>query len=87
MALWVDRVCRVRILGVGALGLCYCAGGGFEAYVNLGGTATQYYDITAGRALLEAAGGQFVQSSRAIVAGPPSLCGQLMELLGLHEEG
>lgn len=86
MALLVDRVRRVRILGVSALGLCYCARGGFEAYVNLGSTATQYYDVAGGRAILEAAGGEFRDLGQGIVAGPPKLCQQLMELLGLQDE-
>lgn len=36
--------CRVRSFGLGTLGLCYLARGGFEAYVNLG-TDTKVYDM------------------------------------------
>jgi len=80
----VDSVPRVRLLGVGALSLCYCAMGGFDAYVNLG-SGTRLYDMAAGQAVLQEAGGQFRQIRAKIVAGPPRLCEQLLEFLGLDE--
>jgi myo-inositol-1(or 4)-monophosphatase len=81
----VPHVQRVRILGVSALGLCYCAANGFDAYVNLG-NVSYYWDIAAGWAILTAAGGRFVKSKKRIVAGPPVLCKQLLDLLGLQDE-
>lgn len=83
LAILVDQVQRVRILGVSALDLCYCASSGFDAYVNLGG-ATKYCDIAAGQVIVEAAGGKFVRMSQGIVAGPSTLCGKLVELIGLE---
>ena len=85
MGILVDHVRRVRILGVGALGLCYCASGGFDAYVNLRSGTTKYWDIAAGRAILEAAGGRFFHADEQIVAGPAELCRQLQELLGFEK--
>jgi myo-inositol-1(or 4)-monophosphatase len=41
----IDGVRRVRMLGVGALGLAYCATGAFDVYVNLG-SATKHCDIS-----------------------------------------
>jgi myo-inositol-1(or 4)-monophosphatase len=83
LAILVEHVQRVRLLGVSALGLCHCASGGFDAYVSLRTGVTQCWDVAAGRAILEAAGGQFLDRDQAIVAGPPELCRQLVELLGL----
>jgi myo-inositol-1(or 4)-monophosphatase len=84
MALLVRKTCRVRILGVGALGLCFCASGGFDAYVNLG-SRLKSYDTAAGQVILEEAGGRFLAlgERNKVVAGPETLCGQLRELLGL----
>lgn len=85
MAVLVDSVCRVRMLGVSALGLCYCAMNGFDVYVNLGST-TECWDVAAGKAVLMAAGGEFHQLGRTIVAGPPELCRQILDLLGLKDQ-
>ncbi|MFH1921153.1 MAG: inositol monophosphatase family protein [Planctomycetota bacterium] len=82
MGTLVDHVGRVRMLGVGALGLCFAAAGAFDAYLNLG-SGSQHYDIAAGRIIVSAAGGQFVPVGERIVAGPAVLCEQLLDLLGL----
>jgi myo-inositol-1(or 4)-monophosphatase len=85
MAVLVDCVQRVRILGVAPFGLCFCAAGGFDAYVNLG-SAPKEHDIAAGQVILTAAGGRFCRLGQRIVAGPSGLCGQLVDLLGLQDE-
>lgn len=85
MAVLVNNTCRVRILGVGSLGLCFCATGGFDAYVNLG-SALKRWDTAAGRVILEEAGGMYLSlgdKDPAIVAGPKSLCTQIRKLLKL----
>lgn len=53
----LSQSCRVRSFGLGTLGLCYLARGGFEAYVNLG-MDTKVYDMAAGVILVEEAGGK-----------------------------
>lgn len=85
MGALVDRAQRVRVLGVGALGLCFTAAGAFDVYVNLG-SGSQHYDIAAGRMIVRAAGGRFVPVGERIVAGPAVLCEQLLDLLGLESE-
>ena len=85
MAVLVERCFRVRILGVGALGLCLCAAGGFDAYVNLN-SATKPHDTAAGEVIMRGAGGQYLRVGRQeklIVAGPEKLCAALRELLDL----
>jgi len=82
LGLLMDQARRVRAIGVGALGLCFCAANGFDAYVNLG-NGSKEWDLAAGRAILEAAGGQFLRFGPTVVAGPPALCRQLVTLLGL----
>jgi len=80
MATLVEHSYRVRILGVGALGLCFTAAGGFDAYVNLAGP-WKPCDIAAGQIILTEAGGQFLTFGRKIIAGPPALCAELRDLL------
>lgn len=82
----MDHVRRVRILGVSALGLAFCAAGAFDAYVNLGSTS-QHHDTAAGHAILSEAGGQFSCVGPGAVAGPPRLCEQLFDLLDLKDKG
>jgi len=85
MVTLVRHTRRVRILGVGSLGLCFCAAGGFDVYVNLG-SATKLCDVAAGHVMVEEAGGQFLslgEGNSPIIAGPESLCSQIRELLGL----
>lgn len=80
MAALVEHTYRVRILGVGALGLCFTAAGGFDAYVNLAGP-WKPCDIAAGQIILTEADGQFLTFGRKIIAGPPALCAELRDLL------
>ena len=76
----VRTVKRVRLLGVSALALCYCAEGGFDAYLNLG-SSTEYYDVAAGSFILTEAGGRFIRSGGAIIGGPNVLVEQLESFL------
>ena len=76
----VERTYRVRAMGVGSLGLAFCAAGGFDTYVNLG-SAWKECDVVAGRVLVQEAGGDWCQTDRRIVAGPATLCRRVRELL------
>jgi myo-inositol-1(or 4)-monophosphatase len=100
MRVLVENTYRTRILGVGSLSLCFCAAGGFDAYVNLG-SALKRYDIAAGRVILEAAGGKYrkyvpgrmeeggeslpdSERDNHIVAGRADLCDEICKLLGVR---
>ena len=75
---------RVRIIGVSALGLCYSAAGGFDAYVNLARTS-KIWDLAAGQVVLTEAGGRITRApNNEIVGGPPPLHDELVELLGIQ---
>jgi myo-inositol-1(or 4)-monophosphatase len=77
----VDAVLRVRILGVSALGLCYCASGGFDAYASFS-YRSQLWDLAAGEVILREAGGTIsTRSGPCLLAGPPVLHDQLARLL------
>lgn len=78
----IDHTRRVRILGVGALGMCYCAAGSLDVYVNLN-RAQKYCDTAAGRVILTEAGGRFFPFGPRGVGGPPQVCQELIELLQL----
>ena len=54
----MSRVYRVRAFGCGSLGLCWIASGGFDAFIDFTGK-TKIYDVCAGLAILEAAGGVY----------------------------
>ena len=85
MSVLIERSYRVRIIGVGSLGLCFCAEGGFDAYVNLTST-TKPHDTAAGEIIMRRAGGEFLRVGRQhkqIVAGPQTLCARIRELLRL----
>lgn len=85
MTMLVSSAYRVRILGVGSLGLCFCAAGGFDAYVNLG-SAVKPCDVAAGRVILREAGGEYSSESDKeglIVAGSKGLCAEIKNLLEL----
>ena len=72
---------RVRVLGLGSLGLCYSALGGVDAYVNLGG-ATKDVDVAAGGAILMAAGGEFRRQGPIMLGGPAELLSQIEQVIG-----
>jgi len=77
----IDRVERIRVIAVSALGLCYCASGGFDAYLNLS-TGSKIWDVAAGRVILQEAGGVVTTTaSNQIVGGPPALHDALLKLL------
>lgn len=78
----IGHVQRVRILGVGSIGLCYCAMGGFDLYVNLG-SSWKYWDIAAGKVILESAGGICPLAQMPIIAGPRDIARKVRELLEL----
>ncbi len=85
MSLLVERAFRVRIIGVGSLGLCFCASGGFDAYINLG-SMWKSHDVAAGEVIVREAGGEFFyagETGRQIVAGPKALCERILETLEL----
>ena len=76
----VSHVQRVRILGVASIGLCYCAMGGFDAYINIG-ESRKYCDTAAGRVILEGSGGVFIESEGGIIAGAPEIARKIGDLL------
>lgn len=78
----VERCGRVRVLGISALDLCYCAAGGFDAYVRLG-APTKIWDVSAGGFILARAGATIteVAQSGMIVGAAAALHDQLLELL------
>lgn len=72
---------RVRVIGVSALGLCYCAAGAFDAYVNLSRTS-KVWDLAAGECILKAAGGTISRLPNAwILGGPAPLHDELCRVL------
>ena len=85
LSLLIERTYRVRIIGVGSLGLCFCASGGFDAYVNLG-SMWKLHDVAAGQVIVQEAGGEFSivgRDQRQIVAGPATLCNEIRALINL----
>jgi fructose-1,6-bisphosphatase/inositol monophosphatase family enzyme len=80
MSLLIEKAHRVRIIGVGSLGLCFCASGGFDAYINLGSMRKQH-DVAAGEIIVREAGGEFHRAGKYIVAGPTVLCDQIRATL------
>ncbi len=85
MSVLVSCAYRIRIIGVGSLGLCFCATGGFDAYVNIG-SIWKYCDHAAGQIIVQEAGGEFSylgKQRRDIVAGPPALCDKIKDLLNI----
>lgn len=78
----IQNAFRVRIIGVGALGLCFCAMAGFDAYVNLG-SGWKPWDIAAGHIIAEESGAKYSDTGGKIVAGPQNLHDELIELLEL----
>ncbi len=77
----VERAYRVRIIGVSSLGLCFCAAGGFDAFVSLS-SPWHEWDVTAGRLILHESGADYRLQGRRIVAAPARLCDQIQNLLG-----
>jgi myo-inositol-1(or 4)-monophosphatase len=82
MASLVRNAYRVRVLGVASLGLCFCAAGGFDAYVNLG-SIWKRCDNAAGEVILREAGGEFALVGPHVVAGPGPLCRQIRDVTGI----
>jgi myo-inositol-1(or 4)-monophosphatase len=85
MSMLIQHSYRVRIIGVGSLGMCFCAAGGFDAYVNLG-SMWKCHDIAAGQVIVQEAGGEFSivgKDKRQIVAGPAALCKEIQALVNL----
>jgi myo-inositol-1(or 4)-monophosphatase len=79
----IDRVERIRVIGASALGLCYCASGGFDAYLNLS-TGSRIWDVAAGLVILREAEATITTTSKnQIIGGPASLHDELLGLLGL----
>ena len=73
---------RVRIVGISSIGLCWCASGIFDVYVNLG-SAWQPHDVAAAKVIVTEAGGRFLQNGQRLVAGPAGLCEQVESAVGV----
>ena len=85
MSVLIEHSYRVRIIGVGSLGMCFCAAGGFDAYVNFG-SMWKYHDIAAGQVIVQEAGCEFSifgKDQRQIVAGPAALCKEIRAIVNL----
>ena len=72
---------RVRMIGVTSLGTCYCAVGGFGAYVNLGSAPNALWDRAGGETILLAAGCRFHRTADVTVAANPRLLAELVDIL------
>ncbi len=77
----IRRTQRVRIVGVSSIGLCLCASGAFDAYVNLG-SGWKPHDVAAARLVMTEAGGRYETSGQRVVAGPEALCERMKEVIG-----
>ena len=84
MRVFIDNTLRVRILGVGSIGLCLSAMGGFDAWVSLA-SSWKSYDLAAGQVIMQEAGAEFNMHGRRIVAGPAALCAHILELIDFEE--
>jgi myo-inositol-1(or 4)-monophosphatase len=71
---------RVRVFGVGSLGLCLCASGKMDAYVNLA-TATKRWDTAAGELIARESGCRYSVVDASIVCAPPALHNRLRRLV------
>ena len=65
-----------------SLGLCFCAAGGFDAFVSLG-SFWHEWDVAAGRLILHESGGDYRTHGRRIIAAPAPLCNEIQTLLGV----
>lgn len=72
---------RIRVIGVSTLGLCYCAMGSFDAYVNLGSAPNAIWDTAAGEIIAREAGCAISHNSGLTVIGPPKLYQQVLDQL------
>lgn len=73
---------RIRVIGVSTLGLCYCAMGSFDAYVNLGSAPNAIWDTAAGEIIAREAGCLLSHTSGLTVVSPPKLYQQIVDQLG-----
>ncbi|MFH1312107.1 MAG: inositol monophosphatase family protein [Candidatus Eisenbacteria bacterium] len=71
---------RVRIVGIASLGLCHCASGAYDGYVNLG-APPKVWDVAAGEIIVTEAGGRIAYADGAGVAGHPFLYDRITEVL------
>ncbi|HPN35837.1 MAG TPA: inositol monophosphatase family protein [bacterium] len=72
---------RIRVIGVSTLGLCYCAMGAFDAYVNLGSAPNAIWDTAAGEIIAREAGCLLSHDSGLTVVSPPKLYQQILDQL------
>ncbi|MCK4295910.1 MAG: hypothetical protein KAW56_11210 [Candidatus Marinimicrobia bacterium] len=74
---------RIRIIGTSALGLSYCALGGFGAYVNLS-LSSKEWDLAAGEIIVKEAGGVVSMVDNIIIAGPNNIHDNIIQILELR---
>lgn len=72
---------RIRIIGVSSLGLCYCACGAFDGYINLGSYPNELWDYAGGEIILQESGGIFTKDKKLTIAGNQQIHDHLMDLL------
>ncbi len=79
----METCARFRVLGSSAMALGYCAGGGFDVYLNLGRNA-KIWDIAAGQIIVQEAGGRFTTTKKGnLIAGNESIHDAMIDLLDL----
>lgn len=76
----IKTVKRIRIIGVGSIGLVWCAMGGFDYYINYNPSA-KIWDLSAGIVILKEAGGQYAEGSFGHLGGSPALFSLMEQLL------
>jgi myo-inositol-1(or 4)-monophosphatase len=74
---------RVRIVGIASWGLCHCASGAYDGYVNLG-SPPKLWDVAAGEIIITEAGGRISYADGVGVAGRPYLYDRIAEVLRFH---
>jgi len=85
MTLLIKHAFRVRILGVGAIGLSFFANDGFDVYLNLNNNR-KIWDYAAGWVIAREAGATVKEVGSALMAGPLAVCNEIQSLLNLDDE-
>jgi myo-inositol-1(or 4)-monophosphatase len=83
VAALMDSCQRQRMIGVSAFGLCACAAGGFDGYVNLNKNS-KIWDLAAGQVIFREAGGKMSKTRQGyLVGGSPSLHDELFNFINV----
>jgi myo-inositol-1(or 4)-monophosphatase len=77
----INHCQRIRIIGVSSLGLCYCACGAFDGYINLGSFPNEIWDYAGGEMVLREAGGLLSRIDHITIAGNHAIHDSIKNLL------